>query len=62
MKYFDLTMRISANPDLTAEELFKRFEKFLDAIPKEVSREIFKADCCIVEIRVDEHESRVDSP
>lgn len=54
MKTFDLTIRISANPNLTEADLMDRFSEFLDSIPKEVNRKVFQADCCMVEIIVNE--------
>jgi hypothetical protein len=53
-KTFRLTLEVSANPDLTEKEMFRRFEEFIDAIPKSVNQLLFKTDCCLVNIIAEE--------
>ena len=54
MKFFNLTLSVSANPNLTEEELLRRFEAWLNAIPKETDRILFKSDIALVELKVEE--------
>jgi len=50
MKVFRLILEVSVNPDLTEKEMFRRFEEFIDAIPKPINQILFKSDCCLVNI------------
>ena len=52
MKYFNCTMKISVNPDITEQEMMQRFEEFMNVIPHDIESTIFKHDCCLVSLHV----------
>lgn len=53
MKTFDLIIRVTANDNITKDEMFARFEKFEENM-KDKERILFKGDCAITEIMVNE--------
>ena len=54
MKTFELTLVISANKDLSEEDMFERFEAMNNKTPKGIYQEVFKGDCALITLRVQE--------
>ena len=50
---FRLILEVSANPNLTEEEMFERFDEFINSIPQPVNRVLFKTDCCLTNVIVE---------